>query len=159
MGMDFYVHVGVFVRVPGYAGTQVRSVSACTGCGNSKNLKAGDSFCPSCGQPVRHTEVERPAARVPSPYEVPGFSDELVTCDVAGKSDVERGYAIWIPNRKGFGHTLSDTHNCDDLEISADSAAQMVAAFIDQYKPLLTAAKQHFGVTPQVCYGVVPYHA
>ena len=164
MSSSFSVYVGTYMKVPTFVRPDTIHGHACSAaCGgrHAAKLNATTAFCPDCGAPVAPTERQNSELTVPSPYGFgSGFDDFASMPESCWRNARRQGHVVWMPNLGGFGIRLS-SEDADmeggALELEADERDQSMVSFIDKYGPFIRAAEAHFGVTIEVCYGVVPY--
>lgn len=155
--MSFGVYIGPYLRVPCVAGESVRTSYHCSaGCAAFRDTGKAVRFCEHCGAAVRADEQRTPTKTAPTPWDVPGseFID-LMWCPESGhRAAQDKGYVVWLPNKKGHGLSLSsyDGHS----EHLLDTAS--LERFWQAHAAFIAATEQHLGVKPEMHFGVVSYH-
>ena len=164
MSSSFSVYVGPYMKVPTFVRLEaVHSHTCSAACGgpNVKRIGATTAVCADCGAKASHTERQEDKLTVPSPHDLESQFEDFAfmpesCCSNAQRQDLNQ--VVWMPNKRGFGSTFSsEDANHDAIDLPMDDLDHSMVGFIDKYGPFIAAAEAHFGVTIEICYGVVPY--
>lgn len=159
--MSFGVYIGPYLRVPSVTDENVRTSYHCSaGCAGFKDTGRPVRFCEHCGAAVQPQEHRSASHKAPTPWDVPGsqFIDLMWRPESDHRASQANGYAVWLPNQKGYGLSLSTYDGQGEHALDPDQARKSIEVFSKAHSEFILAAERHLGVKPEIHFGVVSYH-
>lgn len=151
MGVNLYVYTGPYFEPPTVEVEETDKRYMCSnGCTNKSHVTG--AFCPTCGKPINLVTTTKRVSRKITPDDLDGDWVDVVA--VVRSEDPD---PYWLPNKRGFGETISEYGELNVVDLDADKIAADTTTFVKAYKAIADAVKHKFGVDLKVGYGVVPY--
>lgn len=155
MSIDTYVYVGVFLRVPEVRQTIKGAVRRCSTAGCVHPPAYDARFCSKCGAAIMLVATAREeVGKLDLDCLPPALSERVRVppyCDGAQPHE-----AILLPEESGWGRVVEPRYvmamSLNDVDPRADRERFAVA-----YAPFIDHIRDTYGVSPVVCWGVVPY--
>ena len=157
MGINRYVYVGPFIKVPhALKDDENFNVVCSSGCGN-EGLTMHMRFCSHCGAAVKRVPKGQPYLQALMPSDVDHGDADNFWRPESCESGPGKPWSIWLPHYVAASGTLEENSNdiCVTLE-GVDMAAEL-KNFEAGVAPMLHALQHTMCVTPTLQFGVVAY--
>ena len=161
MGMQLYVYVGAFIRLPEIETTENINDTRCSNpqCVNHKGFYQTAKFCPECGNPIEKVKITNKTKRQLSLSDLEevessvSWYDELVECGepdavIISNQYIDAGQSYSKDSE--YEITLLNHERIEDMKDNLKYQLESVNFF--------SLLKKHFDISPVVEFGVVPYY-